>query len=88
MFETFHKGDLPPVYQGIHIDQKNVILSALKKPLSGNGTVLRIYEAYGEEKDVAISISGHEYKTHLGPHEVKTFRFDEETFAEQNLIER
>lgn len=88
MFETFHNGDLPAIYQGIQIDRANVFLSTLKKPLVGDGIVLRLYEAYGEETFATIRIWGHELKTHFGPHEVKTFRFNEGEFTEQNLIER
>ena len=54
--ETWHTGDLKElVYEGLSIDQPNIMLSALKYSEDRTGLVLRVYELEGKETPVCIS---------------------------------
>lgn len=47
--ETWHEGSLScESFEGLHIDRKNVMLSALKRSEDGTGTVVRVYETQGQ----------------------------------------
>lgn len=88
MFETFHKGSLPLRSSYLSIDAENVVMSALKKPLKKNGTILRCYETSGRDAQCTIQFMGSSHKTTFDPHQVKTFIIEETgTWKEVNLIE-
>lgn len=73
-YETFHKGELPRRNSAIHIDRENILLSALKKPYQGEGHILRLYEAYGENTQANLTLFGKEFAVSFRPHEIKTLR--------------
>lgn len=88
MFETFHEGPLPAVYCGMEVSRRNVVLSALKTPLRGTGTILRFYETEGRQTTVRITLGTHTLDTVFSPYEIKTFRLEEDgNFREENLLE-
>lgn len=74
--ETFHAGVLPQQMTAIEIDKSNVLLSSWKAAEDGDGTILRLYEAYGVATDARISLLklGQTVCTSFSPFEVKTFR--------------
>jgi alpha-mannosidase len=51
-----HEGTLPAMHSFVDIKQKNVILTAMKKPEDGNGLLLRFYEWAGKAGDVQLTV--------------------------------
>ena len=87
-FETFHKGALPQKKSFMSVDKENIQMTALKKAYRGEGTVLRMFESFGEKTEVKISLFGTEFTAEFGPYEVKTFKILEDgTVQEVDLLE-
>ncbi|MBQ8894313.1 MAG: alpha-mannosidase [Clostridia bacterium] len=78
---SFHNGRLPEVYGGIK--GEGAAISAIKEGEDG-GTVIRVFEPDGEEREVSVELFGKELKTKLRPHQLKTLH---ESGEELNLIE-
>ena len=73
ILENHHEGCLPLQYEGMTIDQENIVVSAFKRAEDGNGFVLRAYECDG--KAVAVKIDCKNlgaYDVDFAPYEVKT----------------
>ncbi len=94
--ETYHEGSLPQSVQGIEVSADNVVVSALKQALDGDGYVLRIHECEGESADARIRLPliGCGLTAVLKPWEIKTFRIRQAGIAgdaswaeETNLLE-
>lgn len=52
------EGELPEKYSFLQLEEKGVILSALKKALGKEGLVARFYETMGDNKKIEFSFSG------------------------------
>ncbi len=90
--ETYHKGTLPLVFEGIRIDTESVVASVFKKAEDGNGYILRCYETAGREAHALVEIPflKRQWKAIFGKCEIKTFLIPhnaEEPVVETNLIE-
>lgn len=92
IIETYHEGAYPAKAGYIHLDRDNIIMSALKNALDGNGYIARFYETSGEscETQISFDLFGKEVHAVFRPYEIKTFRFTsnpEEEPVEVNLLE-
>ena len=90
IMETYHKGKMPQTFEGVEIDNENVILSTLKEAENGDGVIVRLYECNGKGGAACVKLSwlGAEIKTSFGPCEIKTFKINPEGKGEEvNLIE-
>ena len=72
--ETHHKGELPPVYSGIHVDCDNVIVQSVKMAEDGTGYILRAFEC--ESKPVMaefdFKLLDRKFAFDFKPQEIKT----------------
>ena len=73
-YETFHTGGLPQCNSALEISKKNILLSTMKIPYSGDGCILRLYEIYGEATETELTLFGKLIKTNFRPYEIKTLR--------------
>lgn len=74
--ETWHTGSLKAQkYEGLSVDQPNIMLSALKYSEDGTGLILRVYELEGKETNVRISGNSlpAQLDTLVGPWAVETY---------------
>ena len=55
--ETHHRGTLPPVYGGITVDQKNIVVQTIKYSEDKKGIVLRTFESAGKATTATIDFS-------------------------------
>lgn len=78
--ETHHKGELPPVFEGITVDVDNIIVQSLKQSEDGTGYILRAFECEGKpvmaefnfkllDRKFAFDFKPQEIKTIFIPHE-------------------
>ncbi|EQD52450.1 protein containing Glycosyl hydrolases 38, partial [mine drainage metagenome] len=51
-----HSGTLPPEHSFITVENKNVVLTAVKKAEDANGIILRFYEWAGKSGNVQIQV--------------------------------
>lgn len=65
-----------------------VLLSAFKKSEDGHGWILRIYEPEGNAAEFSVQIGSNEVAGCLSPFEVRTYRYDQHSFEECNLLEQ
>ena len=74
VFEASHQGSLPAEYCGFNIDQKNIMISAIKQAEDANGYIVRCYETEGKSAVVTISMPFAETEIHVlfKPFELKT----------------
>jgi alpha-mannosidase len=70
--ETFHCGELPTEFEGIHVSKENIIVTALKKHEDSGAYILRAYECEGKDTDCKITLFGRKFPLHFGHDEVKT----------------
>jgi len=91
IIETYHKGIMPQVFEGIKISSDNIIVSTFKEAEDGNGFILRCYEALGSETTVSIELPllNRKWQTKFGKCEIKSFRISKccEEILETDLIE-
>ncbi len=85
--ETFHKGELPPVYSGIKVSAENVIVTAVKKCEDDDSIVLRCVEIENRDTDAEIEILGNNFKAHFPHSKIKTFLICDDKVSETNFIE-
>lgn len=78
--ETYHKGSLPGIFEGIAIDKKEIDLGALKRSEDGKGWILRLTETTGQEQqaEIAISLLERSLTANFRPFEIKTFYIPED----------
>lgn len=50
-----HGGTLPSNWSFLSVDCENVIISAIKKAEDGNGTIVRLYEAFGQKNQATLT---------------------------------
>ena len=75
VLENHHSGSLPLMYEGMHVDKENIVVSAFKKAEDGNGFVLRAYECDGRAVTAKIDCKSiGMYELNFSPYEVKTVR--------------
>jgi alpha-mannosidase len=55
--EPNHDGDLPKKHSFIQVKGDNAILTVVKKPETGEGIILRLYETNGEDGEVEIKFN-------------------------------
>ena len=72
--ETYHAGDLPPVYEGLRVTADNISVGAFKRAEDGNGYVLRVVETMGRATDTVVDapVLGRTLPLSFGPLEIKT----------------
>lgn len=95
-FEGNHPGKLPNEWSLMSIDVPNVLLSAVKRAEDDDGTVVRVYEAYGQSCRARFTLAGRcSWECELGPFEVKSFHVSDNASGnngdgvrEIDLIER
>lgn len=92
--ESGHAGVLPAQGSLLAIDQKQVILSALKQAEESSDLIIRCYESTGERADAVITLNafgtfpGTRIKTRFKPHEIKTIKVSRDGTAEEtNMLE-
>lgn len=74
--EYNHEGSLPREWSLLNLSNSNVLLSAVKRAEDNNGTIVRVYEAYGVGGSCSFTWNGKSRATWMadfGPYEVKTF---------------
>ena len=78
ILENHHNGCLPLTYEGIAVNQNNIVVSAFKRAEDGNGYVLRAYECAGESVLCKIDCKTlGAYEVAFSPYEVKTMRIQD-----------
>ena len=88
MFETFHDGNLPQKNSFLKIDADNIIMTALKRPLHGEGMIIRFYEAIGQATSTRVDLMGTGCAIDFKPFEIKTFHVSNDgSWKEVNLLE-
>ena len=85
--ETFHKGALPTVFEGVSVSATNVSVSAIKEQEDGRGYILRLYELDGIDTDVTVRLFDRETTVHVPHNGIKTLWFDENDVIETDFIE-
>lgn len=87
-FETFHSGSLPLKKSFMSVDSENIQMTALKKAYRGEGTVVRLFESFGESTKAHIKLLDTEFDAVFGPYEIKTFKLNGDgTVSETDLLE-
>lgn len=88
IMENHHSGYLPLSYEGMRVEQTNIVVSAFKKAEDGNGYILRAYECDGTAVAAKLDFKGlGVYTVNFAPYEIKTLRIvdggiTEELFSE------
>ncbi len=91
--ETYHKGSLPQVMEGLSVTSDKVVVTVLKRAEADNGYIVRCYETAGEEGETHISIPmlNRSWSTRIGKCEIKTFFIPDDStleVREVNLLEQ
>lgn len=86
--ETFHRGTLPTVYQGIRVNKPNISVTCIKKQVNDEGIVLRCYETDGLDTDVHISLFDLDFDFRISHYAVKTFLLKEGKIQEIDFVEK
>lgn len=66
------------------LDNKNIILSALKD--EGNGILIRLYNSSSKKQNVNMKFASNVYSVALMPFEVKTFINNKEKIIETDMM--
>ncbi|MCK5128339.1 MAG: alpha-mannosidase [Clostridiales bacterium] len=88
--ETYHEGPLPQHVENVTISNPQVVLTVLKPCEDGNGTVIRLYETYGQksETNIKIPMLNVDSQLHFGAFEIKSLLIDEMgNLSSINLLE-
>ena len=82
--ETYHAGDLPPVYEGLKVNAENISVGALKRAEDGRGYVLRAMETAGLAAETVIEapMLGRAFTLCFAPLEIKTIYLPDDPAAE------
>ncbi|QGQ95227.1 alpha-mannosidase [Paenibacillus psychroresistens] len=92
IIETYHKGILPQIAEGIQVTAENLIVTVFKKSEDGNGYILRFYETNGQdgETDLAIPALNRKWTVPFTKCEIKTLWIPidpKQAVTEVNMIE-
>ena len=85
--ETFHKGELPTVYEGMKVSANNVFITAVKQHRLGNGTVIRAYENEGKDTNVNITLFDNTFNAFIPHDAIKTFYIKDGEMKEIDFLE-
>jgi len=87
--ETYHEGPLPQCYQGIELSDENVIVSALKPAMNGNGQILRLFEALGRDSkaEVKLPLLEQNISLDLSANSIRTLRINNGHVQQCDLTE-
>ena len=85
--ETFHRGELPATFEGLCLCAKNVTVTAIKRHVSGNGTVIRFLETEGKDTAVKGSLLGTDFAFAVTHNAVKTLWLHDGAAEETDFIE-
>lgn len=80
---SFHKGKLPEVKSCFECDNDDIIITAIKQAEDSDETVIRAYEANGNNTNAKIKLFDKEITAEFAHNEVKTFKGCDEV----NMIE-
>jgi alpha-mannosidase len=88
--ETYHQGELEQTFKGVEIDNKNIILSAMKQAEADDSVIIRLYETSGENNRANIRLNWlrADFETDFKPSEIKTFKIKSDgNILECNIFE-
>lgn len=87
LIETYHDGPYLQKAGFMHVDQENIVMTALKKAHKGEGYIVRFYETYGRNTTARIDMSlfGKKFTVDFKANEIKTFLITGE--ADQEPVE-
>jgi len=80
---SFHKGKLPEVISCFECDNDDIIITAIKQAEDSEETVIRAYEANGNNTNAKMKLFDREIIADFAHNEVKTFKGNDEV----NMIE-
>jgi alpha-mannosidase len=80
---SFHKGNLPDTMSCFECENDNIIVTAVKQAEGGSETIIRAYEANGNNTAAKIKLFNKEIVTEFSHNQVKTFKENDEV----NMIE-
>ena len=74
--ETYHEGLLPQYFEGISIADDNVVVSAVKPAMDGNGQILRIFESKGKNVvgNIKLPLSERNIDFNISANSIQTLR--------------
>lgn len=89
---TYHAGTMPQVFQGIEVDNRDILITAFKRSEDLDGYILRFHEISGRTGQVHISLPflDRAWSTLVKPFEIRTIHIpdhDNLVIQEVNLIE-
>lgn len=82
----FPSGDGEKKNSGLSIDNKNIILSALRR--EENAVMMRLYNSSGNAQSCSAEYEGRQLRVEFTPFEVKTFVINKEDIKETNMLGR
>lgn len=84
LIESFHNGILPLKKSCFNCDNKNIIVTSIKKSEDSDENVIRFYEANGKDSKAELQLFNKSIKCDIGHNAIKTYKTDN---TELNLIE-
>jgi alpha-mannosidase len=92
VIETFHEGKQPQTQSFAQVENKEIIISAMKEAEDKDGIIIRAYETMKQHVYATIKLPfmGRTITAQFGPCEIKTFKvpYDKKTkIAEVNMLE-
>jgi len=87
---TYHNGPLPQTDSYLHVDQDNIVISAIKKAEDNDDLIARCYETTKTATHATLWLLDRMVEAAFGPCEIKTFRVPKDTMQpiiETNLLE-
>ncbi|WP_256761900.1 alpha-mannosidase [Cohnella sp. WQ 127256] len=92
IIETYHKGSLPQITEGIRVSAGNLIVTVFKKAEAQDGFILRCYETDGQDgvTNIEIPVLNRKWSMRFSKCEIKTLWIPsdpEKAVSEVNMIE-
>jgi alpha-mannosidase len=92
VIETFHEGKQPQTQSYAQVENKEIIISAMKESEDKDGIIIRAYETMKQQVNATIKLPfmGRTITAQFGPCEIKTFKvpYDKKAkIAEVNMLE-
>jgi len=91
--KQYHSGPLRLKEEGIRVDSENIVVTAVKPAMDGQGVILRAYESAGRDTACVffMPLLRREFAARYAANQVKTFRVPSnpaEPVTEVNLLEQ
>ncbi len=89
IYGTYHKGPLPLTASNIDLDNRNIIVDAVKRAEEGHGYIIRMHEAAGLEQHAQLSVALSEQCIHVAfrPHQILTLLVTEREVTKVDFTE-